>query len=81
MKIIFITPFPDLLKAFTSESILYRAEEKGIVDYNYINLFECSDLSQNSIDDYPYGGGSGMILRPEPMFNAYSKAIEITGKK
>lgn len=80
MKVVFISPFTDLLKAFNSESILYRAQNKGVVEYHYINLFECSDLSQNSIDDYPYGGGSGMILRPEPVFNAYSKALEITGK-
>ena len=81
MNIVFISPFPNLLKAFNSESILHRAEQKRIVSYNYINLFECSNLSQKSIDDYPYGGGSGMILRPEPIFNAYNKAVEITGKK
>ena len=70
-NISFISPFCDLLKSFTSTSILDRANKKGIVNYNYLDLFSFSDDHHNRIDDYPYGGGEGMILKAQPIFSAY----------
>ncbi len=63
-----ITPFPDLIKAFISESILKKANQKKIVNYTIYNLFEYSDSIDGRIDDYPFGGGGGMIIKPEPIF-------------
>ena len=51
-------------------SILGRAKEKGIVDYHTINFRDFSGNKHNKVDDYPYGGGAGMVLKPEPVFNA-----------
>ena len=51
-------------------SILGRAKDKGLVDYQLINFREYSGNKHNKVDDYPYGGGAGMVLKPEPIFNA-----------
>ena len=75
-NISFISPFCDLLKSLTSTSILDRARKKGIVKYNYLDLFSYSDDPHNRIDDYPYGGGEGMILQPQPIFSAYDSIID-----
>ena len=71
-----------MVKAIISESILGRAEKKGIVKYVIKNLFEFSDLPHSRIDDYPFGGGSGMVLKPEPIFRAYDSFVKnISDKK
>lgn len=77
----FISPFCNLIKCFTSVSILDRAEKKKIVKYEYYNLFDFSDDSNNRIDDYPYGGGDGMVLRANPIFNAFDKIKNNRSKK
>ena len=78
MKIFFISPFCNLLKEFTSISILGRANQKGIVEYDFFDLFSFSDDSNNSIDDQPYGGGGGMILKVQPIYDAYKKIADKT---
>ena len=59
-----------------SESILAKAMNKGIVKYHVKNLFDYADLPHKRIDDYPFGGGTGMILKPEPIFKAYNEVLE-----
>ena len=71
-----------MVKAIISESILGIAEKKGIVKYVIKNLFDFTDLPQSRIDDYPFGGGSGMVLKPEPIFRAYDSFVKkISDKK
>ena len=72
----FLTPFPEIVKAVVTESILGRAEKKGLVQFNIKNLFDFSDPPHHRIDDYPFGGGSGMILKPEPVFQAFDQVLE-----
>ena len=72
-NISFISPFCDLLKSLTSTSILDRARKKGIVKYNYLDLFSYSDDPHNRIDDYPFGGGEGMIMKAQPIADAINK--------
>ena len=74
-KYYFISPFYDLIKLFTSTSIMDRAMKKKLVKYEYYNLFDYSNDSNNRIDDSPYGGGSGMVLKPEPIKNAYNEIM------
>tara|TARA_Y100000590_G_C15573892_1_gene959653 strand:+ start:447 stop:1163 length:717 start_codon:yes stop_codon:yes gene_type:complete len=69
----FITPFPDVINSYISSSIMNKANEKGIVDYNILNLFEYGNSPHYKIDDYPFGGGDGMVLKPEPIFRAIDK--------
>ena len=68
LNVFVLTPFPDLVQIITKNSILGRAQKKGLVSYRIYNLFDYSDPPHNRIDDYPFGGGKGMILKPEPIF-------------
>ena len=65
-----------MTEAIISESILGRAEKKGLVKYCLKNLFDFADLPHSRIDDYPFGGSSGMILKPEPIFKAYDEIVD-----
>lgn len=65
-----ITLFPDALAGMLDFSILKRAKEKNLVRYHLWNLRDFGTGRYRSTDDYPYGGGSGMILRPDPIFRA-----------
>ena len=66
-----ITPFPAMFDAILNESILLKAKQKNIAEYNIFNLFNYLDNFSDRIDDYPFGGAEGMLLKPEPIFNAY----------
>jgi len=71
-----ITLFPDMLKTIFETSIPGRAQSKGIVRYHYWNLRDFGTGSYHSVDDYPFGGGGGMVLKPEPLSEAMDQAIE-----
>ena len=68
MRIDILTLFPDMVKGFLNESIIKRSIDKGLVTINVINFREYSKLSNHQVDDTPYGGGAGMVLRCEPIF-------------
>jgi len=70
MKIDILTLFPNMFAGILEESIIKRAIEKGLVEINLINFRDYTPLKNGQVDDTPYGGGSGMVLRPEPIFNA-----------
>lgn len=76
MNIHYLTLFPKMYDGVLSSSILKRAKDKGIVDYNLIDFRDYSEDKHNKVDDYPYGGGAGMVLKPEPIFNAMD-ALEV----
>ena len=70
IKIDILTLFPNFLEGFLNESIIKRAIAKKIVEINIINFRKYSPLPNNQVDDTPYGGGAGMLLRCEPIFLA-----------
>ena len=70
MHIDILTLFPDMIKAFFENSIMARAVEKGIITYNIINFRDYTYDNHHTCDDIPYGGGAGMVLKPEPLFDA-----------
>jgi tRNA (guanine-N1)-methyltransferase len=70
MKIDIITLFPSMFSGFIYESIIKRAIEKEKVKINIINLRDYSEDIHRNVDDYPFGGGSGMVLRVEPVYKA-----------
>lgn len=72
MLIDIITAFPGLFVGVFSESMIKRAQEKELVKIRIIDLRDYSDDKFRRVDDYPYGGGPGMILKPEPFFKAVS---------
>jgi tRNA (guanine37-N1)-methyltransferase len=70
MKIDVLSLFPSMFNGVFGESILKKAEEKGAVQYNVVNFREFADNKHGQVDDYPYGGGAGMVLKPQPIFDA-----------
>lgn len=80
LNVYVLTPFPDLVQIITKNSILGRAKKKGLVSYRIYNLFDYSDPPHNRIDDYPFGGGKGMILKPEPIFRIIKEIKAVNGE-
>lgn len=76
MQIDVITPFPKLFEAVFEESILRQARVKGVVTFRVWDLRDFTTDKHRTVDDYPYGGGAGMILKPEPIFRAIEKIRE-----
>ena len=75
-QVYFLTPFPEMVKTVVSESILGRAEKKELVQFHTKNLFDFADAPHRRIDDYPFGGGAGMVLKPEPVFRAFDQVMD-----
>ncbi|MBE7052775.1 MAG: tRNA (guanosine(37)-N1)-methyltransferase TrmD [Ruminococcaceae bacterium] len=71
MKFDVLTLFPKMFDDVLSESILGRAKEKGIIEYNAINIRDFANNKHNRVDDYPYGGGRGMVMQAPPIYDAY----------
>lgn len=70
MKIHVLTLFPEMFDGVFGSSILKKAQDKGLVTINVSNIRDFSEDKHKQVDDYPYGGGAGMVLKPEPVFNA-----------
>ena len=70
LKFTIITLFPEALEPYLNTSMMWKAKEKGIVEFNFVNLRDFGLGPHKSVDDTPYGGGDGMLLRCEPVFAA-----------
>lgn len=81
MKIYIVTLFPDLMTPYLSASIMKKAAECGAVTFATIPLRDFGLGNYKQVDDAPYGGGPGMLLRPEPVFDAVESAGGGVGKK
>jgi tRNA (guanine37-N1)-methyltransferase len=77
MKVQIISLFPEMFPPVLETSMLWKAKDKGIVEYFYINLRDFGLGPRKQVDDTPYGGGDGMLLKPEPLFAAVEKAKSI----
>ncbi|GMU37803.1 MAG: tRNA (guanosine(37)-N1)-methyltransferase TrmD [Phycisphaerae bacterium] len=75
MRIDVLTLFPDVLRAFAGHSIVGRAVESGRVTIAYTNFRDFADDPHRSVDDRPFGGGPGMVLKCEPIFRAVEHVI------
>ena len=71
MDVSFITPFPEIVKTVLNSSMLDKAKDRIDIKYNIINLFDFLENTNDRIDDYPFGGGTGMVMKPEPIFKAF----------
>ncbi|MCF6094346.1 tRNA (guanosine(37)-N1)-methyltransferase TrmD [Microaerobacter geothermalis] len=76
MKIDILTLFPEMFAGVLSSSILGKAEEKGLVSFRITNFRDFSENKHRTVDDYPYGGGGGMVLKPDPIFRAVEHLLE-----
>ena len=77
MKIDIVTLFPEICRAPLGESIMKRAQENKIVDLHIHNLRDWTSDKHHTVDDAPFGGGQGMVMKPEPIFAAVE---ELRGK-
>lgn len=76
MKFTIITLFENALKPYLSTSMMWKAKEKGIAEFDFVNLRDFGIGPHKSVDDTPYGGGDGMLLRCEPVFSAIESVKE-----
>lgn len=79
MKISILTLFPKMIKGFFRESIVKRAQDKGLVDIDIIDLREYAIDDYGSVDERPYGGGAGMVMRIDVLYKALKKIKRSTG--
>ena len=71
MKFDILTLFPEMFEPIKT-SIIGKATEKGIIDINLINIRDFSEDKHNKVDDTPYGGGAGMVMKPDVVYSAYN---------
>jgi len=76
MKFSFISLFPNLISGYFEDSILSRAIEKGLLEINYVNPRDFSADKWKKVDDTAVGGGAGMVMTPQPMFDTLNKLQE-----
>ena len=81
MRFDILTLFPDMCESVVSESILGRAREKGLVEINCRNIRKYTLDKHRRVDDAPYGGGSGMLIQAQPVYDCYRSLCEDIGRK
>ena len=81
MRIDILTLFPEMCEAVLGESIIGRARENGLVEINCTNIRDFSKDKHNRVDDAPYGGGMGMVMQTQPIYDCYESLCNKIGKK
>ncbi len=83
MKIKVLTLFPEMFETILSSSILGRAVQNNLLSFEIINIRDYSQLKHKNADDYPFGGGAGMVMLAQPIVDAIEKATEppFSGKR
>ncbi len=71
MKFEVLTLFPEMIQQSVNHSITKRAIENGLITVNATNIRDFANNKHNRVDDYPYGGGCGMVMQAQPIFDAY----------
>ena len=80
MKFNIVTIFPEIISNYCKESILGRAQKNNFIEINPVNLRDFSQDKHKKVDDTPYGGGAGMVMKPEPIYRAL-KSLKALKKK
>lgn len=81
MRIDILTLFPDMCKSVYSESIIGRAAARGLLEINARNIRDYAANKHNNVDDTPYGGGMGMIMQAQPIYDCFMSLCEEIGKR
>lgn len=76
LKVDILTLFPEMFDAVLKNSIIGRAVENGILEINCVQIRDFAFNKHRQVDDYPYGGGQGMVMQAEPIFLAYKSVCE-----
>ena len=80
MRFDILTLFPEVIESVLTSSIIGRARKKGIIQVNCVQIRDFAYDKHRQVDDYPYGGGLGMIMQPQPIYDAY-KSVCKSGEK
>ncbi|MCC0783339.1 tRNA (guanosine(37)-N1)-methyltransferase TrmD [Clostridioides sp. ES-S-0108-01] len=75
MRFHIMTLFPEIFNSYMDESIMKRAVEKGIIEVHIYNIRDFSNNKHKKVDDYPFGGGAGMVMTPQPIYDTYTHII------
>lgn len=81
MRIDILTLFPEMCESVLSESIIGRAREKGVVEIVCTDIRDFANNKHNHVDDAPYGGGMGMLMQTEPIYQCYKSLCDKAGEK
>ncbi len=81
MKYHVLTLFPDMITQGLGTSIIGKAQESGKIQLNAVNIRDYAKNKHKQVDDYPYGGGAGMVMQAEPIFEAYEDIMKNRDKK
>lgn len=81
MRIDILTLFPEMCEAYYSESVIGRARSKGLIEINAVNIRDYTLDKHNRVDDTPYGGGMGMLMQAQPIYDCFNALCEKTGKR
>ncbi len=81
MRIDFLTLFPDSCNALLNESIIGRARERGILDFHFHQIRDYTENRQKQVDDYPYGGGMGMVMNAQPIADCFRAVCNEIGRR
>jgi len=81
MRIDVITIFPEIFKGFINTSIIGKAQKKGYINIKIHNLRDYTTDKHKTVDDKPFGGGPGMVLKPEPIYNAIKRFLKEKSEK
>ncbi|MBR3645430.1 MAG: tRNA (guanosine(37)-N1)-methyltransferase TrmD [Lachnospiraceae bacterium] len=81
MNFYVLTLFPEMIMNGLSESITGRAMNNNLINVEAINIRDFAENKYGHIDDYPYGGGAGMVIQPGPVYSSYQKVVDKIGKK
>lgn len=76
-----MTLFPELIESVTSASIIGRAREKGIINVNAVNIRDYTEDKHRRVDDYPYGGGFGMVMQCQPIYDCFKSVTKDCASK
>ena len=80
MKITVLTLFPEIIRGFFDSSIMAKAVERGLISYELVDFRDYAADKHRTCDDYPYGGGAGMVLKPEPIGAALDQ-LDLSGSR
>ena len=81
MNFYILTLFPEMVMNGLSTSITGRAIESGKLHIEAINIRDYTQDKHNHVDDYPYGGGAGMVMQAQPVYDAYMALVERIGRR
>ena len=71
-----LTLFPDMFRAVLGDSIIKKATDKGILQFNFIDIRDFTENKHRKVDDYPYSGGGGMLMAAQPIYDAYQSIVK-----